>query len=215
MSPSSCFLSSLPGPEVACGAPNDQRCMKLQCADGGMVHLALQRVERAFSKLDAVLTDGGQRRPCDAAQGNVVKADDAEIIRDPDIQLRAVGQDSLGEQIVIAQNGRASQRHQPWKLLLNALAGQESHPHGRIRHAEARHRVREGDLPLLIDKGLRGAAAEIADLPVTQTLEVSDRESHCFKIIHTHIGYKGILVGRVVEQDGRCLALLDRSDPGI
>ena len=90
---------------LAAGLAEDQPGVEQQCADGHAVQQAGQGVKPALAQLGAVLPDGGQGRGSVIAQGQVVEADDAQVLGDAQPQLQAVKHDGVGQQVVAAQDG--------------------------------------------------------------------------------------------------------------
>lgn len=95
--------------------------MEQQGADRCLPHLAGQGVEGAFAQLCPVLADRGQRRHGVLAQGQVVKADDAQLSRNGDIQLGAVDQQHMRQNVVGADNRRAAPVQKPGQMLLQTF----------------------------------------------------------------------------------------------
>jgi len=63
-----------------------------------MLELSIQHGEEStFADVGAVLTDGGQRRHGIAAQRDIVKAQNADILRDPQTKLNAVDHHTVGQ----------------------------------------------------------------------------------------------------------------------
>src|SRR5699024_6774287 len=62
------------------GAPLDQLPVQQQAADGHPVRQGVQGVVAAFAQLEPVLPDGGQGLGRVRAEGQVVEADDAQLV---------------------------------------------------------------------------------------------------------------------------------------
>ena len=61
----------------------------------------------AFAQVQSVLPDGCQRRNGVTAHGDIVKAQDADILRNTKAKFAAVVHDAVGQHIVTANNGGA------------------------------------------------------------------------------------------------------------
>lgn len=108
-------------PGTGCGFPDHQFGMKQHCAYGYSVHQAVQRVIPAFSKLDPVLADRGQRRRRVRTDRNVIKSNDADITGDLISKLLALGDCGAGKGILTADHGGHSRFKKTWKVLFHTF----------------------------------------------------------------------------------------------
>ena len=102
--------------------PHDQLCMQQYGSDCHMVADAVQGVVSTFSKFFAVLADRGQRRGCMGRHGQIVEADDTDVLRDAVPQLLALHNGSVGDKIVAADKSSHSHVQKPGEMLFDALA---------------------------------------------------------------------------------------------
>ncbi len=94
--------------------------MEQKGAQGHMADLTGKSAERAFSQLCPVLPEGGQRGLGLGAQGQIVKADNAELFRDLHAQFLAPAHDPAGQGVVAAHNGGAAPGKQPGQVSVQA-----------------------------------------------------------------------------------------------
>ena len=73
-----------------------------------MIELVEHCVERALADVGAVLTNGGQGRQGIAAQRDIVKAKNTDIVGNTKSQLVAVDDRAVSQQIVAADDGGAA-----------------------------------------------------------------------------------------------------------
>lgn len=69
-----------------------------------IVKQACQCIECSLAQLDAILTQGGNRRGCMRANRQIIKTDNADILRDSLTELLALLNDRVGKQIMTAYN---------------------------------------------------------------------------------------------------------------
>ena len=82
--------------------------MEQQGTDMDVVHLAGEGVQCAPPKIFPVLTDGGQGREGIAAERNIVKTQDADILGNPKAKLIAVDHNAVRQNIMAADDGGAA-----------------------------------------------------------------------------------------------------------
>ena len=83
--------------DIGTGCPFDQLRMEQQGSDMHIVQLVQHSIETTLANVDPVLTDGGQCRESKAAHGNIVKADNADILGNPITHLSAVDHNAVGQ----------------------------------------------------------------------------------------------------------------------
>ena len=190
--------------------------MEQQCADGHAVQQAGQSVKSAFAQLGAVLPDGGQGRGGVVAQGQVVEADDAQILRDAQPKLQAVKHDGMGQQVVTAQNGGHILTQQGREMFLETLGKIVVAPGQMmvIRQPVFAQCMEKGQVPLLVHIGAE-TAAQVADLPMAQLFQISHSQVHSFIVVHTYIAAGGVGGDVVVQQNRRGPADLQLVQPGV
>lgn len=190
--------------------------MEQQGADGHPGQQAGKSVKAAFAQLGAVLADGGQRWHGVGTQGQVVKADDAQILGDADAQFQAVEHHSMGQQVMAAQNGRYILLEQGRQVLLQTF-GEEiiaARQMGVIRQPVFAQRVEKGAVPGLVYIGPQ-PAAEITNTGVPQTAQMGYRKIHPFGVVYAHITGVRICLDVVVQQHGRCVGSLQVVQPHV
>ena len=201
---------------LAAGLAEDQPGVEQQCADGHTVQQARQGVKPALAQLGAVLPDGGQGRGSVVAQGQVVEADDAQVLGDAQPQLQAVKHDGVGQQVVAAQDGSHILAQQGREVFLETL--------GKIVVAPSQMMViwqpvfaqcmEKGEVALLVHIGAE-TATQVADLPMAQLFQISHSQVHSFVVVHTYIAAGGVGRDVVVQQDRRGPAGLQLVQPGV
>ena len=82
--------------------------MKQQGTDMDIVHLAGEGVQGAPAKVFPVLTDGGQGRERVAAERNIIKTQNTDILGNPKAKLIAVDHNAVRQNIVAADDGGAA-----------------------------------------------------------------------------------------------------------
>ena len=80
----------------------DEGSVEEERTDVDVVHLAGKSVEGTFAKAFPILTDGSQRRNGIAAQGDVIIAQDADVLRYTESQLLTVYHDAVSQNIMTA-----------------------------------------------------------------------------------------------------------------
>lgn len=177
--------------------------MEQQGADGHPGQQAGKSVKAAFAQLGAVLADGGQRWHGVGTQGQVVKADDAQILGDADAQFQAVEHHRMGQQVMAAQNGRYILLEQGRQMLLQAFREEiiAARQVRVIRQIVFAQRVEKGAVPGLVYIRTQ-PAAEIADAGVPQAAQVGHRQVHALGVVNTHITSVGVGFDVVVQQHG-------------
>lgn len=79
--------------------------MQQQCSDRNPAQQACQGVVAAFSELEAVLPDGGERRRGVGAEGQIIETYDADFLWNPEAHLLALDHCRICDLIVAADKG--------------------------------------------------------------------------------------------------------------
>ncbi len=69
-----------------------------------MIHQAVQSIVSTFAKLDPFLADGSQRRGSICADREIIKPDDADLVRNFVSELLTLDHRGIGDQIIAADN---------------------------------------------------------------------------------------------------------------
>ena len=129
--------------------------MQQHGTDRYMIADAVQGVIPAFSKFFTVLADRGQRRGCMGRHGQIVEADDTDILRDTVAKLLALYNGSVGDKIMAADKSSHSHIQKPGEMLFDALADVigGSHAGGISFQTVLLHGIGEGFVPDLHNVG--------------------------------------------------------------
>lgn len=91
--------------DLRAGGALNELGVEQQRTDPNAVHLAGEGVESASAQVLPILADSGQRWDGVAAQGDIIEAQDAHILRHTKSQLLAVNHNAVGQNIMAADNG--------------------------------------------------------------------------------------------------------------
>ena len=81
-----------------------------------IIQLVQHSIECALSNVDPILPNGGQRRPCEAAHWNVIKAQNTDIFRNPKTHLQAVDHNAVSQQVVAADDSGTTGLQNPGQV---------------------------------------------------------------------------------------------------
>lgn len=87
-----------------------------------MIHQTVQSIVSTFAKLDPFLADGSQRRGSICADREIIKPDDADLVRNFVSELLTLNHRGIGDQIMAADNRGDSQIQQTGKMLFHTLS---------------------------------------------------------------------------------------------
>ena len=73
-----------------------------------MIHQTVQSIVSTFAKLDPFLADGSQRRGSICADREIIKPDDADLVRNFVSELLTLNHRGIGDQIMVAQCGSSN-----------------------------------------------------------------------------------------------------------
>lgn len=175
--------------------------MELQAADADPPNLAGQSVVGAFAQLRPVLADGGKGGLGGLADGQIVNADDAHILRNVDTVALAAGHHLPGQQVVAADQGGAALGQKPGQVGVQTfgngegVAGQQA----IFLQSVLAQGPEESQVPLLIDVGAQ-AAADVSDFPVAQLFQLFNGGFHGLVVVNAHLGDHAVVLGMVVQQ---------------
>ena len=198
------------------GLALDELGVEQQGADGDAAHQAAQGVVGAAADFLPLLADGGHGRIGVGAEGEVVKADDAQVPGDRQAPLLCMDHQGVGQEIVAAENGGYALAQKPGEVSLETLGEVEgvAGQGGGVGHLVGPEGLEKGAVALLIDVGAQ-SAAEIADLPVPQLFQVAHREAHGLEVVHADIGRGRVDLDVVVVEHGGRAAALELPEPGV
>ena len=153
------FLLYFPG-DCRAGRPLDQLRVQQQRADIHMIELVEHCVERALADVGAVLTNGGQGRQGIAAQRDIVKAKNTDIVGNTKSQLVAVDDRAVSQQIVTADNGGSAGIQYPGQVRGQTLVDKNRVAGEGFVHIQPAilHSPEKGGMTLPVNIGLQGTA---------------------------------------------------------
>lgn len=170
-------------------------------ADG--VRISAKEIESVEEHLREVLpgqADGGQGREDHIAELNVVKAYDGEVFRRREVGLVQNAERTDGGKVVRSEDGRRT-IFESEELSHGSLASTDPVVAGtdelRIDGEFGRaHRRLEGGEAMIGD-GQPGGSADVADLFVTELLEMFDCELHAAQVIDGHVAETGVQLSSI------------------
>ena len=99
----------------------DKSSMEQKRTDGHLVNQAVQRVKSTFSDFRAILANRSEGGLCIGAKRQIIKTDNADILRHTQPQLLTMKHYAVCQEVVVAQDGRYILLEQKRKMRLITL----------------------------------------------------------------------------------------------
>lgn len=176
----------------------------------------MERVVTAFSKLQTVLADGGERRARAGGDRQIVEADDADLSGDADAEPFTLAQDADSDQIVAAEDRSDALIDQSAGIIFGGIGNVVAVRHGFFteRKRTRGHAFNIGLPTLLRDHGIAGAVDE-ADMRMSKAHQMRDGVVDPFIAVRADGADEGILADVVIKKDCRDAGGVKLLHPGI
>ena len=176
----------------------------------------MERVVTAFSKLQTVLADGGERWACAGGEWQIVEADDADFSGDADAKPFTLAQNTDSDQIVSAEDRGDALIDQSAGIIFGGIGNVVAVRHGFFteRKCVRGHTFNIGLTTLLRDHGIAGTVDE-ADMRMSKAHQMRDGVVDPFIAVRADGADEGILADIVIKKNRRDAGSVKLLHPGI